>query len=206
MSLARDDLGYLSAIDALETSFLKTESIEKKENEENTTGPKNSEPEFNDVFENRFGYTGKEQEKELEKAQEEYSKLEIKNESLKKINSDLAQINNALIENDNNKPENSEKSKEKEQALEKINALMSGVREKQSQITEMQRELQQTVSSLVELNIGENADSVETEIKQAEELKQSIMEEVKENPEVVKKLQIKNIDRNLLLAMLTLRK
>lgn len=209
MSLARDDFGYLSAIDALENSFLKTSQIEKKEYVKDISGPEVKESEINDVFEKNSASSSKEKENELERIQEEYNQLEEQNSQLDKIQSDLEQIDKIITNNedeeDYEETEDIEKSKEKEQALNRISELMSGVREKQGQISEMQREIQQTVSSIVELNIGDNAELIEAEMEKAEELKQSIVDEIKERPETVKKLKIKNIDRNLILAMLSLR-
>ncbi len=204
MSLARDDFGYLSAIDALETNFLKTGTIEKRDYSEKVSGQDNKEPEISDVYEKKPASTPGEKEKKLEKIQREHNELEMKNKDLQKINTDLEKIGKII--NNNEETENTESARKKEQALGKINELMSGVRDKQNQIARMQKEIQQTVSSLVELEIGGNSSPAETgETRKTEELKQSAIREIKENPETVKKLQVKNIDKNLLLAMLSLR-
>ncbi|OGI02923.1 MAG: hypothetical protein A2Y25_09935 [Candidatus Melainabacteria bacterium GWF2_37_15] len=207
MSIARDDIGYLNALDALETSFIKTGTIEKKEHKEEVSGKDNTEPEINDVYEKNSNIPPKD--KEIEKVQEDYKELEIKNNNLKKINADLEQIHKIINNNeqeDNKETQNPDYTEKREQALSRIQELMSKVNEKQAQIAQLQQEIQSTVSSLVELNIGENVDSVEAEIKHAEELKQDIIKDIKENPETVKKLEIKNIDKDLLLALLSLHK
>lgn len=206
MSLARDDMGFLSALDALETSFVKTGTIEKKNyTRETDSGADNGEPEFKDVYEKTTNFS--EKEKEFEKIQDDYNDLEIKNNNLQQINSDLEQINNAITKKQESteEPESSELKQKKEAAVNKIKELMSKVSEKQTQITELQKEIQQTVTSLVELNVGENFVPVEHEVQQAEELKQSIIDEVKKSPIKVKKIHINNMDKDLLLAMLSLR-
>ena len=212
MSVARDDSGYLNALDALETSFIRTETIQKKEPKEDVSGKDNTEPEINDVYEKSSNIPYKDT--EIEKVQEDYNELEIKNNNLKKINADLEQIHKTLNNNqeDNKETQSSDSTEKREQALSKIQELMTKVNEKQAQISQMQQEIQNTVSSLVELNVGENAVSFEAEIKHeqeikhAEELKQAIIKEVKENPETVRKLEVKNFDKDLLLAMLSLHK
>lgn len=215
MSYARDDAGFLNAIDALETRFIKTGAIAKTNYApEKTSGSEASEPEFNDVY--IKSSENVDSNKELEKIQEDYNNLEIKNEKLQKISSDLEEISRALSENqsskENKKTEsgtestsaNPEAQQKKEEAMNKIQELMSKVGEKQSQIAELQQEIQQTVTSLVEIKVGENADSIEQEVQLAKELKQNIVDEVKKDPEKVKKIQIKNLDKNLLLAMINM--
>ncbi len=211
MSLARDDTGYLNALNALETKFVQTRTIEKKENTSEQSGKSENMPEINDVYEKDPSNSKKENVKELEKIQEDYNNLEIQNKDLNEIAANLEQIGK-IINEENNKEEKVEEEKEdtetadkKEEARGRIQELMAEVREKQAQIAQMQQEIQNTVNSIVELNIGDNAESIEAEPIDAEKLKQSAIKDIRDNPETVKKIQIKNLDRNLLLAMLTLR-
>lgn len=191
MSLARDDMNPISALDALEASFLqKTERIEEKKE---ISGDKYKEPEIDDVFENTSGNKYS----DVEKLQEEHTALEMKNEELQKMEKDLESIDKTTS------------NREKEEALNRIQELRVKINEEQKNIAAMQKEIQQQVSSVIELQVGENADALETEhsapSESTDQLKKSVVQEIDENPQKMVKIQLKSIDKNLLLAMLSLR-
>jgi small-conductance mechanosensitive channel len=106
----------------------------------------------------------------------------------------------------NTEKQNNESTENREESIKKINELRSKVSEKQQQIAELQKKMYHEVSSLVELRIGANADSPETAKQQAEELKSSVINDIKENPEQSQKIQITNFNKDLILAMLSLRR
>lgn len=192
MSLARDDAGFIGALDALERSFIKTGTIEKKLSPEQISGPNPTEPGINDVFEKKssglFSQT--------EKLQEDYNNLELKNNELKKIDEDITKLD--------------KKMEEQELPHEQLQDLKARVSEKLKEIRAQQDALVQKVSSLVNLRIGDNAETSEKPFPdnelaaQAEEIKDAVINEVKDNPDAVKKVELKQLNRDLLLALLSL--
>ena len=95
--------------------------------------------------------------------------------------------------------------KQKEESVEKLNDIINNIKNKEQDLKNKQEELIQRVN---EYSLVEIKRSSEPEIKEevsAEELKETAINDIKENPVKSRHMQIKHIDRNLLLAMLSLR-
>ena len=238
MSLARDDVGISGALNALQTEFIKSGTLEKKENTQKISGEEKESSEIKDVFEKKSGNNDGE---DLEQLQEDFNSLEIKGKALDEIGSSLERIENsgeipellhknfeefdklieeiastsaetsesADVKNDTTEqvPEkesqNNESTGKEEESIKKINELRAKVSEKQQQIAELQKKLYHEVNSIVELRIGANSDSPESK-QQAENLKNSVVNGIKENPEQSQKIQVTNLNKDLILAMLSL--
>ena len=112
MSLARDDVSISRAINVLETDFIKSRKLE---NNKEISGQKSKEPEINDVFEKKSNNNNK----NLEKLQDDYNSNEIKNKALSEIDSGLDRIKNS--DQAVNKPELLEKS------LDEINKVIEKI-------------------------------------------------------------------------------
>jgi len=221
MSLARDDIGISRALDALHTEFIKSRTLEKSNDSPKTSGS-DTEPEICDVFEKN----STEKERNVEELQEDYNSLEVKKEALKEIDASLEHIDasgedieeedveeireaiNEIVSQENSsvEEEDVEKAELTEEANRRINKLRAEVNEKQQQIAQEQKKLYDEVSSVVELHISVDDSSEETIEQQAEDLKQSVVKEIKENPEISRQMQITRFDKNMILAMISLRK
>lgn len=248
MSLARDDIGSVSNLDALETRFIKTGTVEQKPDiEKKISDSQVQEPEFRDVYEKKVNTT----DKKFEKIQEDYNDLEKHNQTLDEVNSRLESIEQTVemskdsefsrnfveknvekiekiveevVLDDENLSEQSEEiaeeqrqaraednadslktAQERDESLKRIQELKEKVREKQEQILQLQKELSKEVTSTVKLDVNENVSSIEAEMPEIKDLKKAVIAEIEENPEQSKKMQIRNLSSNLLLAMLSLR-
>ena len=105
--------------------------------------------------------------------------------------------------------------KQKEESVEKLNDIINNIKNKEQDFTKKQEELTRTVNknSLVELKLPTKPESeteVETEIKKeeavsAEKLKESAIKNINDAPKKSIKMHIQHLDKNLLLAMLSLR-
>jgi hypothetical protein len=100
----------------------------------------------------------------------------------------------------------SDSAQEKEKAAREVSELRAKVSEKQQEIAKLQKELYHKVSSVVEIALKKNMGSEKPPEQQAEELKSSVSQNIKENPIKSIKMQLTEFDENLLLAMLTLHK
>ena len=188
MTLARDDYSLSSVLDTLKTNFIKTGTVEKKDTiNKNVSDLKPKESEINDVYEKNFNTTHK----AFEEIQEKNNALELKNKTLNNINSRLEKIKDTEENN-----QNSDSMEKNEETDKKISELITKISEKQKQVAELQKKLYNEVNSLVELD--------EFNAEQTEELKQSVIKEIKENPEKSQKIHVKTLNRDLLLAMVSL--
>jgi len=95
---------------------------------------------------------------------------------------------------------------QKKESIKKINELKVKVNKKQQQIANHQKKLYHEVNSLVELNLVKNDKPAETEERRVDNLKKSVTEYIKKNPVKSTKVQILQLDSNLILAMLSLHK
>ena len=226
MSLARDDIGILGALDALKIDFIKSRTLEKKDSPK--TSDSEQEPEIKDVFEKNSNGN----KKNVEELQENYNFLEVKKDVLTEIDVSLERIDSSekeiteenfkeiakvieqivpegtraeeSVEEEPPARDDSEKQEE-EDSVKRINELRAKVNEKQQQIAHLQETLYNEVSSLVELRLNADDNSEETVEQQAESLKQSVVEGISQNPETSHKMQITNLNKDMILAMLSLR-
>ncbi|HSA07297.1 MAG TPA: hypothetical protein P5556_08965 [Candidatus Gastranaerophilales bacterium] len=220
MSIGRDDIGILGAIETLKSEFIKSGSLDKKEKNIEISELENSGSEINDMFEKKSDNTTN----RIEQLQQDFVSLEIKNQALSEIDSSLERIEKTRDQEQNSEltqeglkefeqiieqiasPEtnSSEQSEQNEESTRKINELRAQVNEQQQQLAALQQKLYNEVNSLVKLNLNETEDSAETQEQQAETLKNQVTKEIKENPEKSYKMQIMHFNKDLILAMLSL--
>lgn len=107
---------------------------------------------------------------------------------------------------------------QKKESVEKLNGILNNIKDKEQVLTEQQDKLVQKVNnSLIELKIGaSNTSETEIQIKiqkditkqeqiSAEKLKDSTIKSIHEAPEKSIKMHVRHLDKNLLLAMLSLK-
>ncbi len=227
MSLARDDIGISGALNAIEAEFIKSGTLEKPNNNQEISGPEDKEPEINDVFEKESSVNQSDDVKRIEQLQEEYNALEVQKQALDEVDKELAGLEEPGQEPDpaeTEKPEKtveellpkeqsvtgessgqeSETDEEQEGSAGRISELRLQVNEKQQQLAELQHELREEINSTVELRLDGNSNPVETVEQQAENLKNSVVEDIKQYPQKSQAAQITHLNANLLLAMLSL--
>lgn len=140
--------------------------------------------------------------RELKKAIEETPPLESSTTEQEAKNEAIKDQQEQTSEQQN---QNRDSAEQQGDSAKRVNELRAMVSEKQQQLVELQQKLYHEVNSTVELRIGSNNESTESEEKLAQELKDSVVKDIQENPEQARKIQITNLDKNLILAMLSLR-
>jgi|GEM_PF-3352255 len=235
MSIARDDLGISGVLNALKAEFIKPGTLEKQNNKEvsgsenkeseiNDVFEKKSSGEEKDIEQLQDEYNSLEIKKQaLEEVDSSLESIEKSGQNPDNVESfdrnieELDRVIEEMAPEKTKSEEQKENGNTEEQSLaredaqqnnessRKINELRAKVSEKQQQLANLQQKLYNEVSSIVELRIGNNTDSIETEQKKAEELRESVERDIKENPEKVQKIQITNLNKDLILAMLSLR-
>lgn len=97
-------------------------------------------------------------------------------------------------------------TKQKEESVKKLDEMLNNIKEKEQELNSKQEDITQKIhqNSLVELKLSSTAETEKQELV-AEKLKESTVQNIKETPEKSIKMHVKNIDKNLLLAMLSLR-
>lgn len=144
--------------------------------------------------------------------EESYKKIEeiakessLSNEQIIKASDEKAENNISLEEM--NIPEiktlKTDSEDEKEASVNKLKDIINNIQNKSDTLSENQDSLSKGISTVVEIKI---VPTEEEEVKIYEEhLKSSAINSIKENPEHSKNIQIRHLDRNLLLAMISLR-
>lgn len=215
MSLARDDVGISRASNALISEPIKQGTLEKREKIDKISVSEKKKSEIKDVFEKEPINDIKSKSQKLEALQQEYNKAEEEEKILKEAEEELSNAEKSGETPDEEKlqeiekalgKESSEKEKEDSESGKKINELRAEVNEKQQQLAELKQKLYHEVNSIVELPIGGIEESEESIEQKAEKIKNAAIDGINENPEKSREIQIKSLDKNLILAMLSLRK
>jgi hypothetical protein len=222
-----DDIGSVGIVFSYQAQIIESGNDEKPDKSSKTSEKKENEtPEI--LYSVSLDKSGENLKKlQLEKLQEKYNsfasdqkflnevklklqkmKEQAKGEGIQekdqKILHELEKKLNSILPDDKENKQTSH-SGEKNDNIKTISQLMASVIEKQQKISQLQKELSVEVSSLVELRLGENVDSYEAEVKFAKELRKNVEAEILDKPKESQKIQIKYLNRDLLLAMVTLK-
>ena len=109
-----------------------------------------------------------------------------------------------------------ETQEEKAASREKLNDVVNNIESKKAEFAQIQQDISVNVNSIVELKrVPEEENVVKIPVQEnvtevpdkndSEELKETVVEDIKTSPVKAREVQIKHIDRDLLLAMLSLR-
>ncbi len=143
--------------------------------------------------------------KELEKAIEGISAAEEEPEQQNSNAETRQDASDRPAQTDSQNISSPEKENNNDSAR-KVAELRAKVNEKQQQLAQLEQKLYHEVSSTIELKIGKTKEPDESLRRQAEELKGSVVDSINEEPEKAPKIHITNLDKNLILAMLSLAK
>jgi DNA repair exonuclease SbcCD ATPase subunit len=206
MSFAMDDVNGLKLNSLVPLKQTEETRIVEKQPDVKSTDSSRTESEISDEYElsQKRLYA---RQKELESSQQKFTDIDVKKQEIQKNSEEL----NAIVQKFN---EEAEKTEQKFKLSDKIDEIAAKIEKQKNELEEKQKEINVIPNSIIKLDIKENKTEeikIEQQISQppqattGEELKKEAIKSIKQNPEHSIKVHIKHLDRDLLLAMLSLR-